>query len=468
MKIVLNRITYKLLNNGKIAFCLVLICLLGTLSCKKFIEVDPPVNRLVTSNVFEDDRTANAAMLGLYSNYTGHGFSGGGTAGISFLSAMSSDELRFLNESFMVIIEFNENAVLASSQWVYDLWNFSYLDIYGCNSILEGLDKSSKITSNLKNQLKGEAKFLRAYTHFFLVNMFGKIPYVSTTDFEKNTLASRMETDEVYNLIVQDLKDSKELLSSEYSFSNGRKSRVNKYAASALLARIYLYMGKYSEAEAEATNVITSQVYSLGDLNSAFLIDNGEAIWQLESPPGINFTQDGSQFVNNQSEQTLTTGLIGSFESVDLRLQNWILQYDVDKYAPNKYKDGGTSTTSKEANTILRLAEQYLIRAEARAKENNLVGANSAVSDLNIIRNRSGLSNSSAVTQEQVLIAIETERRHELFTEGHRWFDLKRTGKVDAVMSPLKPDWAPSDKLYPIPLQETLINPNMKQNPGYN
>lgn len=112
------------------------------------------------------------------------------------------------------------------------------------------------------------------------------------------------------------------------------------------------------------------------------------------------------------------------------------------------------------------MEEQYLIRAEARAYQVNISGAQE---DLNIIRNRAGLSDTSATTQQDLLSAILQERRLELFTEiGHRWFDLKRTGQAGTVLAPLKPAWQERNLLLPIPETELILNPNLQpQNPGY-
>jgi hypothetical protein len=115
---------------------------------------------------------------------------------------------------------------------------------------------------------------------------------------------------------------------------------------------------------------------------------------------------------------------------------------------------------------VLRLAEQFLIRAEARAHQKNLADA---ISDLNIIRHRAGLPDlSSSLVQADVLAAVEKEKRIEFFAEfGHRWFDLKRTGRVDAVLAPIKPLWTSTAAFYPLPFSELQKDPNLTQNPGY-
>ena len=118
---------------------------------------------------------------------------------------------------------------------------------------------------------------------------------------------------------------------------------------------------------------------------------------------------------------------------------------------------------------VLRLAEQYLIRAEARAQQGNLTGA---IEDLDIIRARAGLPHTAATTREDLLHAIAHERQVELFTEwGHRWFDMKRTNTIDIIMPAVCEQkggtWDSRWSLYPIPLKEVQRAPNIKQNPGY-
>jgi hypothetical protein len=125
----------------------------------------------------------------------------------------------------------------------------------------------------------------------------------------------------------------------------------------------------------------------------------------------------------------------------------------------------GTLTLS-EHYIVLRLAEQHLIRGEARAMQNKLIESKQ---DLNIIRNRAGLTNSTASSKEDILAAIARERKVELFSEwGNRWYDLKRTGKANSVLSTIKPQtWQATDTLYPIPQSQINLNSALSQNPGY-
>lgn len=176
----------------------------------------------------------------------------------------------------------------------------------------------------------------------------------------------------------------------------------------------------------------------------------------------------------NPPNAALRISLVSSFQNNDQRRINWIGARTTATgtyYYPNKYKLTAATPIS-EYSMILRLGEQYLIRAEARAHQpGKVTGANSAESDLNFIRNRAGISNTTASNEVTMLAAIEQERRFELFTElGHRWFDLKRTNRANTVLALLKGvDWNTTDQLYPIPQEQIMNDPAManQQNPGY-
>jgi hypothetical protein len=173
------------------------------------------------------------------------------------------------------------------------------------------------------------------------------------------------------------------------------------------------------------------------------------------------------------SESPISQSLFNTFEAGDTRFTNWLRVSTTTTpaaswYFPAKYKSNIAGT---EYNILLRFSEQYLIRAEARANLNtNLSGAKD---DLNAIRNRSGLPNTTANSQIDILTAVAKERRVELFTEmGHRFYDLKRTGAIDAVMTiaaPLKGGtWNSQKQIWPIPTSDIIANPNLTQAPGYN
>jgi hypothetical protein len=155
-----------------------------------------------------------------------------------------------------------------------------------------------------------------------------------------------------------------------------------------------------------------------------------------------------------------------------MRRAIWVGSYTEDAdtwYFPYKYKIRDGSDPLEEYAMVLRLGEQILIRAEARARQDNLAGA---ISDINMIRERAQLpliiETDPTMDLANVLLAIEKERRSELFCEwGDRWFDLKRNDRLSAVLGPIKTGWALTDAFYPIPQTEILVNRNLDQNPGY-
>jgi starch-binding outer membrane protein, SusD/RagB family len=446
------------------------VCL--TAGCKKFLTVPPPVTQLVTTSVFASDQTAEAAMAGIYSTMeSSGGFASGGTGSIGLLSGLSADELtNYSNDPNQV--QFFLNQLNKNNSLLYNnLWSLPYQCIYDANAVLEGVTASSQISAPVKKELPGEAKFIRAFCNFYLTHLFGDIPLTTTTDYKNNAIISRSSGVDVNEQIIADLISAESLLAPDYSFSNGERVRPNAAAAAALLARVYLYLGDWKDAEIQATAVINqTNLYALlPDLSQVFLANSTEAIWQLlPNIPGVN-TGEGNLYILNSAPvyAALSPTLISSFETGDLRLQTWVADTTLgtDTYFyPFKYKVKYGDVVT-EYSMVLRLAEQYLIRAEARTNLNNTTGA---AEDINAIRNRAGLANTTATDQPTLLQAIQQERRVELFTEwGHRWFDLIRTNQATTVLAPLKNDWQATDTLYPIPQADIQRDPNLTQNPGY-
>jgi len=165
----------------------------------------------------------------------------------------------------------------------------------------------------------------------------------------------------------------------------------------------------------------------------------------------------------------VSESLINAFENGDKRKEVWLGSVTGETqtfYYPYKYKQNSNQGTSSEYSVMIRLEELYLIRAEARLKRSNLVGAKS---DINKIRNRAELPEVVSNNENELLEILLNERRIELFCElGHRFFDLKRTGKINATLTPVKLGWNETDILWPLPESELLLNPNLlPQNSGY-
>jgi hypothetical protein len=435
------------------------------------VEVPPPTYQIGSDQVFSSDASATEAVVGIYSEMMAMNncFS---SASTTLYAGMYADELTYYGSTDRD--EFIESNLSQASHSILtsNFWAPAYRFIYTANLCIEKLNASNAVSSNTKSVLIGECKFVRAFCFFNLVNLFGDVPLTLSSDYRINASMPRNSSGEVYAQIIRDLVDAKMLLSSSYPTSE--KIRPNKWAASALLARVYLYTKRWADAETEASSVISSGVYSLvSNLNNVFLKNSLEAIWQLQVVNIGKNTPEGNEILpaspNSQPTYLVRPELLDSLEAGDHRKQAWIASRTYSGqtiYYPYKYKVYGNNAPVTEYYMILRLAEQYLIRAEARAHLGNISGAQD---DLNIIRARAGLANITASNKDSLLAAIEKERRIELaFEWGHRWFDLKRWGKAGNVLSTLKPStWRIEHTLWPIPIDQINANPALKQNAGY-
>lgn len=446
--------------------------LLMIISCDSFVEVELPSSQLTSVTVFEEYATANAAMTDIYSKLRDKGLLTGNGSGINAALGTYADELDYYGGTSGGTNFFYNNTILASDGTIQGWWSESYNQIYAANAVYEGVSASTKLTQNQKDQLMGEALFVRALVHFYLVNIFGKIPYITTTNYIQNQAVSRMPVVQVYTAIINDLQAAQTLLPPTYS--GGQRIRPNQFVATALLARVYLYNGNFTEASNAANQIINeTATFALEtDLDNTFLKDSQSTIWQLIPQVEGRNTEEGATFIFNAGPPSfvaLTNNLINSFEAGDLRKTHWIKEVTNGTnswYHAYKYKEQTITPTTNEYAIALRLSEQYLIRAEAKAQLNDLTGA---IQDLNTIRNGAGLGNSTATTQIEILNAILQERKVELFTEsGHRFFDLKRNDQLNNTLSGIKPGWNTTDALLPIPESELLLNPNLlPQNSGY-
>jgi hypothetical protein len=469
---------------------LIMVCGPGLVSCRKMVTIDEPINSITTTQMFTTDAQAATGMAGVYTAMTNSplSFSNGYT---TLLAGMSSDELFYYGTGDVNILAFSPNQLLFANSYTSTLWSNAYKTIYNANSVIEGIAGSATLSDSTRNRLTAEAKFVRAFCYFYLTNLFGDVPLALTVDFNKTRYMARTPASEVYQQIIQDLKDAQSVLSTSYPTPFGKERIVpNKWVATALLARVYLYTGDYTNAAAQAGAVIAnSSVYNLeADPNSVFLTGSKEAIWQLKQsvtdPTIRNCTMEGYTILPNPlatglAHYCLTASLLNAFEAGDRRRTAWVNSTTSAStglnYFPFKYKTGiynaVASATATEYYMVLRLAEMYLIRAEAEVN-GATGGAAAAITDLNVLRSRAGLTALSAsLTTPQVVTAVAHERQVELFAEwGHRWLDLKRTGQAHSVLSAIsgKQPWAGDYQLlYPIPLAEIQADPLLQQNPNY-
>jgi len=446
------------------------------------------------ANVYAIDATATAVLTGIYTNMSKAGFNFTGNSSISMYLGLSADEFTLFSgvPSSDAKYYYYTNALYANAanSAGTDFWTPLYQYIFICNAAIEGLNGSTSLTPAVKQQLLGEASFMRAFFYFYLVNLFGDVPLFTTTNYKLNATLARTPKAQVYQQIIADLKAAQGLLNNNYVDGSAiamtpERTRPNRWAATALLARTYLYTGDWADAIAQANSIISnSALFNLTILNNVFLANSNEAIWQLQPVSSQHNTEDAWVFIIPSAGPDasnypvyLSPQLLRSFEPLDQRRAKWVDSV-VDSalvirdtfYFPYKYKSATVNAPLTEYLMVLRVAEQYLIRAEAEAQQGN-IGA--AQTDLNFIRNRAGLGSTGANDKTSLLNAILHERQVEFFTEwGHRWLDLKRTNNVDAVMSKVCPQknksqWHSYQQLYPLPFADINEDINLVQNAGY-
>lgn len=454
--------------------------------CEKLVDIDEPVSYTTDERAYATDASAISVINGIYASMSAARLTAGSsiTAFMPFYAGLAADEFTLFsgvnNQSYTA---YYTNALLNNTS--PNPWAVCYPFIYRTNVAIEGLQRSATLNDNVRKELIGEARFLRALHYFYLVNLYGPVPLSLSGDYTQTRLLSRSSVDVVYEQIIADLTEAEALLSSDYVGSDAistttERTVPNKWAAKALLARAYLYNKNYTAAISTATEVINhSSLFTLLPLDEVFLANSQEAIWQLQ-PVNLGWnTEEGRLFIITSTGPTsnkpvyLSSDLLASFENGDERKTNWtntINAGGIDYIYSAKYRSGTLNAPVTEYQMVFRLAEQYLIRAEASAQNNDL---EAATADLNVIRSRSGLPDYAGPGDKSSLLeAILHERRTEFFTEmGHRWLDLKRMGKVDEVMSIATQQkggtWSTNDQFFPISASELDRAPNINQNAGY-
>ncbi|KAA2238979.1 RagB/SusD family nutrient uptake outer membrane protein [Chitinophaga agrisoli] len=463
-------------------------CALLISSCKKYLDIPLPLDVIAGDAAYTNDQSSAAVLNNVYASMltTNEGadavFDGKSTA---YSSGLYTDELQAIGLPTATERLYYQNNIQAVNTG--GAWTKLYKGIYNLNLAIEGITRASSVNLHYREQWLGEAYFMRALLHFYLVNLYGDCVLAITSDYRVNSVLPRTTPQAVYVQIIKDLQQAQGLLSDDYKDGKGLtttdKGRPNKAAATALLARVYLYTSDWNNAEIQASAVIGNSRYQLPPLAQVFLKASTETIWALAPGQGA-FVRDYSAynsgmaplvptFPSNGVGVAMSDNLANTFEPGDQRLSAWTrVSSDTGSTPrtyrfPDKYK---TNVHDVEYIVVLRLAEQYLIRAEARVKLNKL---SNAQADLNIVRARAGLAGTPATSPNELLNAIEKERRTELFTEaGHRLFDLRRTDRLNALMTILTPQkggtgWQQYMQWWPIPTNDIFANPNLVQTAGY-
>lgn len=467
-----SRIYFKLLIESimktKFIYSLMMVTLL--FSCEEFVDIDLPTTQISSVQVFDDVTTANAAMKENYILLRDRVLLTGKGNGVSALMGFYTDELvnwRASNSDFQ---SFYNNSVLVTNSTVNQLWNDSYKVIYNCNKVIEGVANSTNINAVQKEQLTAEALFVRSVVYFYLIELFGDIPYVISTDYRLNTKIGKMQRHTLLQNIIYDATMAFELLENKTAANN---TVANKFVLAAFLSRLHLHNKEYSKTISYSNWVINEGHFQLeNDLSKVFLKESKGTIWQFKPQAEGDNTFEGA-FYNFSTlpppNNALNISLVDAFENGDLRKELWVKDLtDANNqkfYHSFKYKEFQNTTSSKEYSIIIRLEEIYYNRIEAYL---NLQQTDLALVDWNILRLRNGLTSFELLPLDWKMALLQ-DRRSEFFCEnGQRFLDLKRLDKLAYEMLLTKPSWQNYYQFLPLPQAEILLNTNLlPQNDGY-
>ncbi|WP_312355994.1 RagB/SusD family nutrient uptake outer membrane protein [Empedobacter sp.] len=452
---------------------ILLIAIFTLAACNDWIETDDPKGEIKIEKVYNNEQTANAAVASIYKDMKNDGLLSGSTNGSSVLFSLYADELDFYGSTSNNLSMFHSHQLLPSNTLVTSIWANNYRIIYETNLAIEALNNSTNLSLELKNKLIAEVLFIRAFTHFNLMNLYGKIPYITTSNYQINRYVYRDEIKIVYDNIEKDLLQAKGLLVNNVASTASNRATI--YAVSALLSKVYLYQEKWDKVVSESQGIVQNKNFSFQQpIENQYKKESKSTIFQFSSTINGENTLEGSYFIINSGPPTrvaLRQDFINLFNPLDKRLQFWTKKVSNTTntqswYIPYKYKENANTGSSKEFSIVFGLSEIILMRAEAYLHTNELA---LAVKEINIIREKAGLNQFNSSNPNEIQKELILQRKLELFTEhGNRWFDLKRWKIAEETLKPIKSNWKPRDLILPIPESELLINPNLNpQNDGY-
>ncbi|CAN5244237.1 RagB/SusD family nutrient uptake outer membrane protein [soil metagenome] len=440
---------------------------LGLISCNEILEPQP-VDLLSDELVLNEPNDVGSVEIGLYSAFRS-------IAAPKVIAGDFTADMLIHNGTFTQYREFGNKQITSANGSVAAMWGSIFRTIYVANFILEKLPEIQGVPASQRISVQATARFLRGYAYFVAAHTYGGVPIVTTTDLAFNRNIPRNSKEDVLAFAYEDYLAALEGIPEEAA----NPAFVSQNAVRAALARFHLYNENWPLAEDFATQVINSGAYSLVENYADIVLRDftNEAILEV----GYSFADDpgtstnfglNNLFVGRREIIPSNEAVFALFsnESGDRRRSVGFNSENLSG-RDNGWKVLKYGTADEDNNNILvfRLAEMYLIRAEARARLGNVNGPGSAEEDVNILRARANAPSVIANNQNQMISAIERERLYEFAFEGHRWYDLVRTGRANEVMSNYSRNWSDKYLVWPIPLSEIQNNPALagNQNPGY-
>lgn len=433
------------------------VLLLGLAAgCDSVLQTEPG-DQLPSETSIVDGPTAHSALIGAYDALQDLSYYGNDFVVLGDLSADNADHVG----TFQYLGEIDRNQIRADNSAVTDTWEAIYAAIARDNAIIQKVPGLTNVDEEERNEILGEAYFLRALSYHDLVKYWGDVPMplVPAATPEEAAAYTRTPVAQVYTQILSDLNQAGSLITDE---SQTRQASLG--AVRALRARVDLYLGDWADAAKNADSVYAMGYELAGNYASLFTAegtDTPEDIFRI-SFTAVDYNEVGYYYLfDGRNEVDPTDDLVAAYEPGDTRFA-WSLREDDGDFEGKKFP----TTVGAEDLHVIRLAEVILIKAEALAQQNLL---EEAVAEYNKLRVRAHLTphvyGTDVHNKDEVLQAIWHERRVELAMEGDRWPDLVRTGQAVAVLG--IPAARAYQTLYPIPARERTVAPGLTQNPGY-
>lgn len=433
---------------------------ISLLSCKDFLDVQPDL-QVDESLALNNLATAETALNGLYNRLGGNNYYGSNFQALSYLSGGDIQWTGSQGAPQEVVL----HRLSADNSYVGNAWSGIYETILQANFILAKIPEVTDplLTEAKRNQFLGEAYFVRALAYFDLARGWSGVPIIltPTQTSADNKDVKKSTEDQVYAQVLSDLNEAEKLLT-----ETTNRNKATRKTVWALKARYYLYRRDWAQAESFATKLISDNNYILNKPYNSFFANNA-----LNTAESVLELAYGNSFKNNHSNWWLPPAFGGRREWAPsdklVQLLNDPATGGTRSAAINKTSAGlwysqvyYRSPIGIDPNYVIRIAELYLIRAEARAK---LHRTNEALEDIDAVRDRAGLAPSGATSEEDILNAISEERRLEFAFEADRWYDLRRTNRIEEATGVTNPD----KYLFPFPTKELQTNDSIIQNKGY-
>lgn len=458
---------------------LIIVMVFLIVSCENELDQDPITEKNATS-FFSNEIEIESAVNGVYAQLQAEGLYGTDLIGVGEVSGDTTFE-EVPNNDDGRFGQLDSFTTSAGNELIAFVWKDSYVAIQRANLVLNRITDITFEDNNIKNHRIGEVSFIRALLYFNLVRLYGDVPLVTeeTTNPSDFLGQGRTVKAEVYAQIESDLLSAISQLP-----ETNTSGRPGRGAAQALLGNVYLTLGQYSSSLSQFQSVVNSGIYQLvPDVNAIFGIaneGNSETLFSVQFTSGLDGNSEGSSAFSQFSPAGTVAIAKGhnlpilefynSYDNADLRKTAYLNITNTGQPFTNKFEANPTNSNDGGSDFIvIRYSDVILMLAEA-LNETDGVGA---IQLLNSIRNRAGLSNTTAVTKTEIRDAIEQERKFELISEGIRWFDLLRTNKAIVTMNTwffdngINISIDEHHLLLPVPQNQIDTDPAIVQNPGY-